>query len=446
MDFQGFLDSPMPKTNGKPNRLSYFISHWFSFILIFVICIIIYLGMETYSFGPFTSRDLANIDAVNDQVEPFYFIHLTDTHVCEKPLNVGHDIEIFQAIDKTLDPCLVVLSGDITDGSETTFIGEFRHQAEINWIKFKNISDQYLAQNDRIIFPIAGNHDFYSLYDDSKSFYRQYILQNDSDYRTRKLQYLNTPVGNISFLGFVSMPIPYTNAPFGTILHLQKEYFEYLDSQYDEDIPTILFMHFPPQSIIASKEVKKKVLEKAELILDGHYHPRTPEITFIGKTISIMSPATYESDIVPLITYERGAIVYNEMHPLNKNNKNNVIEIAISYPVPEDQISSYTVFNIDTFSIRIMVFASEEVLKSQNLENLQNLEIEAEIDGENFGKFLFRKNVRKTGAFYSLPVKSLSKGKHTLKVFGTSSKIKIQTRLKLNFPRKSCRAATPTWQ
>ena len=149
-------------------------------------------------------------------------------------------------------------------------------------------------------------------------------------------------------------------------------------------------------------------------IFTGHRHPKQVEIIHHGDLggLEYCTSSSFDNKRAGLITIDNDNLIYHDVYiPFPGEEP----KIFLTYPVPNDQISSHHIFNLNEFEIRVISF-----IKDRNI----TLQIRGDIKGE----MKYKLTLKNGAILYSYPVK-LKEGKYKIEIYdenGYSCKINTQ--------------------
>ena len=142
--------------------------------------------------------------------------------------------------------------------------------------------------------------------------------------------------------------------------------------------------------------------EKVYAIFTGHEHPDSLRIVHHDEKggLEFCASAAFTKR-AGLVTLDNGNLVYHEVHIDYYDNRP---LFFITYPIPNEQLTSHHIFNLNNFDIRVISYYSDNSLK---------LKIEGDITGE-----LKYDHTMKNGAYlYKYNVNNLKEGKYKIHVY-----------------------------
>ena len=370
------------------------------FGLIFVlgfILLIIYLSPQYHPAKTFTSKNSNKI--FDSNYIPKIFIHTTDIHITlNKPTKLDGS-QIFMTSLLEYKPDSFLLTGDIVDN----FIGKNKKMGGQNLEDWKvfNISIRSFLSKFNVI-DVSGNHDLWAVksptsennyfLDHSFMFNRENV-KNEDDFFIKKIKKFD-----MTFLLLNDYRFPVIRPPYGAENHINKKQLDILENTINnlEEEECIILSHYPVDRAWLMKSSKGKTFQdiisnkKVAFLFTGHQHPKNVIIIHHGSEggLEFCTSSAFDKKRAGLITIDNDNLVYHEVYIPYYGSKP---LFFMTYPVPDDQVSSHHTFNLNNFEIRVISYASDNNIK---------LKIEGNFTGElNYEKTL------NNGAFlYSYPV------------------------------------------
>ncbi|KAH9502794.1 Transmembrane protein 62 [Bulinus truncatus] len=212
----------------------------------------------------------------------FWFVQISDIHISKfRDLARGPDLQRFcEEYISVINPNLVIVTGDLTDGKTETGIESMQVQEE--WIQYENLVKRCSSFSKAKWLDLRGNHDSFDvLNDESENNYYRFLSARRQDARTlgqRKDAYiyqLQLPFGVYSFVGIDTCSKPGLHRPFNFFGFLNKPQIEHLKtiaSITKSSNQTIWFGHFPTSLIVHSPPVLRQIMSTSIAYLCGHLH------------------------------------------------------------------------------------------------------------------------------------------------------------------------------
>ena len=392
------------------NIILFLISEFGFFIFLFSSIYLFKYIPKYHQSKTFTSR---NIKEFNSTSEPLIFLHLTDIHLSKtRPDKTDGALTFLTSILK-YEPNFILLTGDIVDN----FRGEFHwHRVGIQndddwniYIKaFKNMISKIP------IIDVAGNHDVWAVdsltskenkFLDNSFIFNRSSIKNENDFIIKKLK-----IFNLTFILFNDYRFPVPRPPYGNEPYTNREQLDLLENMIDEleHEECFILTHYNVDRmwfITSSKGHNfEEIISKKNVyaIFTGHRHPKHVEIIHhsdIGG-LEYCTSSCFDKKRTGLITFDNDNLVYHDVYIPYPGEEP---KFFLTYPVPNEQISSHHIFNLNEFEIRVISF-----IKDKNII----LKIKGDINGK-----LKYKMTLKNGAFlYSYPVK-LNEGNYEIQIY-----------------------------
>jgi len=394
--------------NNKANIILFFISELSLLFIFGLFLLIIYFIPQYHSAKIFTSK---SAKVFNSNYIPKIFIHTTDLHISSKKQSLLDGSSIFLTSLYEYNPNLFLMTGDIVDN----YIGKLNKvggQNNNDW-KIYNIT----IRNQISKFPVidvSGNHDLWGIkkansqnnyfLDHSFMFNRSNVLE-DNDFFIKVVKKFN-----ITFLLLNDYRFPIIRPPYGLETNINKKQLDILENIIDNHIEEECYIlsHYPVDRALLTKSSKGNYFEdiisnkNIGFIFTGHQHPNKVNIIHHGSKggLEFCTSSAFDKKRAGIITIDNDNLIYHEVYIPYYGSKP---LFFLTYPVPNEQISSHHIFNLKNFEIRVLSYAKDKNIK---------LKIEGDIKGElNYFKTL------KNGAFlYSYPV-FLSDGFYKIHIY-----------------------------
>ena len=395
-----------PKNNA--NTIYFFLSELGLIFIVGIIIVILFFIPQYHSAKTFTSK---SVDIFNSNYIPKIFIHTTDIHISAKKHHLVDGSTIFLTSLYEYKPDSFIMTGDIVDN----FIGKLNTvggQNTEDW-KIYNISIRKQIAKFPVI-DVSGNHDLWGIksansennyfLDHGFMFNRSNVLE-EKDFFIKKVKRFN-----ITFLLLNDYRFPIIRPPYGAETNINKKQLDILENEIDNlnEEECYILSHYPVDRSLIVKSSKGNDFEhivsnkKIGFIFTGHQHPNKVNIIHHGSEggLEFCTSSAFDKKRAGLITIDNDNLIYHEVFIPYYGSKP---LFFLTYPVPNEQISSHHIFNLNNFEIRVLSYADDKNIK---------LKIEGDIIGElNYVTTL------KNGAFlYSYPV-FLSDGSYKIHIY-----------------------------
>ena len=390
----------------KPGTV--FLSHCLIPLFIFAVMFLSISLFITQNYcGPFYSSEYE----LDDSIIPDYFVQVSDMHYNHLlPDQVQKHFQLFKGINDNLNPKILIFTGDIVHSINSTTDVSFHHYTQENWDSFNVTYNQsgLPFYPGMITIACAGNHDEFTIaYDDLEHhpFRRYFLKDNETPFIFDNFQ-MNGENGSLPYNFVIYNPIypPVPTGPMNTNPFVPQDHIQKLKSYIMKDYLNILICHYPVPFMWSDFDISSKSLKEAvslyDIMISGHLHPPVP--------LNYRYAGMFNSAAAQQITQGTNTSVYTIDHNLFSVHNIDVTQpkpLLITYPLPEDSITSRAIFNKHSFNVRVL-HLSEEI--SNN--------ITVTIDNYNYGTMNFVKETRKGVQFYSLPVNNITDGFHSIHV------------------------------
>ena len=375
------------------NIIYFFISEFGLIFIMGLILLIIYLSPQYHSAKTFTSKNSNTI--FDSNYSPKILIHTTDLHITYiKPSRLDGST-IFLASLLEYKPDSFLMTGDIVDNwlGKNNMVGG---QNEEDW-KIYNISIRTpLSKFD--VIDVSGNHDLWAVKEatsynnyflDNSFIFNRINTKNEEDFFIKKIIKFDK-----TFILLNDYRFPVIRPPYGADNHINKKQLDYLENYLDnlQEEDVIILSHYPVDRSILTKSSNGKSFEeiisnkKVSFLFTGHNHPKKVVMIHHGSEggLEFCTSSAFDKKRAGLITIDNDNLVYHEVHIPYYGSKP---LFFLTYPVPEDQISSHHIFNLNNFEIRVISYSSNINIK---------LKVEGDVNGDltnvktlNNGAFLF---------------------------------------------------------
>ena len=382
-------------------KIQFFISEFgFIFLMLFSL-FLVYVIPEYHSKKVFTSKKIPNFTFTED---PIILIHTTDLHMSITDMHRTDGSSIFLVSLCEYKPDLFLLTGDYVDnfkkGQKTGI------QNSDDWKMYSSSIINVLKEKGFKVVDISGNHDQWAVdafnskentFLDNSFIYNRKNVKNEEDFFCRKIK-IKIDNTELAFLLINDYRYPVYRPPYGADTHTNSHQLDLLENFINSINEKEIFAlsHYPVDRPLLYKSDKghsfEEIIsnEKIYAMFTGHNHPKKVKIVHHGEKggLEFCTPAAFSSKKAGLITLDNGNLVYHVVHIPYYGNKP---LFFMTYPVPNAQLSSHHIFNINNFDIRVISYYSDNSIR---------LKIEGDIKGEllydhslNNGAFLFKYNV-----------------------------------------------------
>ena len=398
------------KSISNKNIILFLISEFGFFVILF-------FTMYSFKYIPkyheskiFVSK---NNKEFNSTSEPLIFLHLTDIHLSKsRPAKTDGALTFLTSILK-YEPDFILLTGDIVDN----FRGEYHwHRVGIqnddDWNIYNKAFKKMISKFP--VIDVAGNHDvwavdsFYSkenkILDYSFNFNRSSV-KSEKDFIIKKIE-----IFNLTFILFNDYRFPTPRPPYGNEPYTNREQLDLLENMIDQldNEECFILTHYNVDRmwfITSSKgHTFEEIISKKNVyaIFTGHRHPNQVEIIHHSDKggLEYCTSSCFDKKRSGLITLDNYNLVYHDVYIPYPGEET---KFFLTYPVPNEQISSHHIFNLNQFEIRVISFINDKNIK---------LKIKGDINGD-----LKYKMTLKNGALlYSYPV-NLKDGNYNIQIY-----------------------------
>ena len=378
-------------------KIKFFISE-FAFILIMAFSILLVAVIPEYhSKKVFTSKKNSNFGFTED---PIILIHMTDIHMSITDMHRTDGSSILLVSLCEYKPDLFLLTGDYVDnfkkGQKTGI------QNLDDWKMYGSSIVNVLKKKGFQVVDISGNHDQWAVdtfdskentFLDNSFIYNRANVKSEEDFFCRKYK-LTVGTTDLTFLLINDYRYPVYRPPYGAETHTTSKQLDLLENFMNaiDESEIFVLSHYPVDRAILYKSDKGNSFddiisnEKVYAIFTGHQHPASVKIVHHSEKggIEYCTPAAFASKKAGLITLDNGNLVYHEVHIPYYGNKP---LFFMTYPIPNEQLTSHHLFNLNNFDIRVISYYPDNTIR---------LKIEGDINGEltydhtlNNGAFLF---------------------------------------------------------
>ena len=381
--------------------IQFFVSEFGLIIVIGLILILVNVIPQYHSKKTFTSKNISDFVFSKD---PIIFIHTTDLHISTTRKERTDGSSIFLISLYEYNPDLFLLTGDYVDNVKK---GEEFSQQNLEEWKIYNTTIRNILINKKFkVIDISGNHDQWAVdsydsednnYLDNSFIYNRTNVKSETDFYLRNIK-LNINNINISFMLINDYRYPVFRSPYGEEPHSTVKQLDLIEKTLNsiEEKDIFVLFHYPVDRawLLESKDghTFEEIIsnEKIYAIFSGHEHPTNVKIVHHGENggLEFCTASPFDNKRAGLITLDNGNLVYHEVYIPYYGSKP---LFFLTYPVPNEQLTSHHIFNIRSFDIRVISYYPDKNI---------NLKIEGDINGNleydhtlNNGVFLFKYHV-----------------------------------------------------
>ena len=395
-------------------KIKFFISE-FAFILIMGFSILLVAVIPEYhSKKVFTSKKNSNFGFTE---EPIILIHMTDIHMSIIDMHRTDGSSILLVSLCEYKPDLFLLTGDYVDnfkkGQKTGI------QNLDDWKMYGSSIVNVLKNKGFQVVDISGNHDQWAVdtfdskentFLDNSFIYNRANVKSEEDFFCRKYK-LTVRTTDLTFLLINDYRYPVYRPPYGAETHTTSKQLDLLENFMNaiDESEIFVLSHYPVDRAILYKSDKGNSFddiisyEKVYAIFTGHQHPASVKIVHHSEKggIEYCTPAAFASKKAGLITLDNGNLVYHEVHIPYYGNKP---LFFMTYPIPNEQLTSHHIFNLNNFDIRVISYYPDNTLK---------LKIEGDINGE----LTYNKPLNNGAFLYKYTVNNLKNGEYKIHIY-----------------------------
>lgn len=210
----------------------------------------------------------------------FWMFQISDLHLSKfRDLSRGPDLQKFcDEYIITIDPELVLVTGDLTDAKRATSIESVQVQDE--WIQYEKLIKRCRSLGKAKWLDLRGNHDSFDVlsFESDSNFYRFFSGKNVQSTEEHSGTYLyqhELPFGTYSFVVMDACSKPGLHRPFnffGYLDDIQIQHLKTLAAVTKSSNQTIWLGHYPTSLIVHDPPVLRQVMSNSIAYLCGHLH------------------------------------------------------------------------------------------------------------------------------------------------------------------------------
>ena len=404
-------DFQIQNNNNFIRTIQIFLTEFGFLFLILLIFLISYLIPEYHSPKIFKSKE--NLEFNQD---PIILLHTTDLHISLKRKGRTDGSTIFMMSLCEYNPDLVLMTGDYIDNFKKNQHLGYQNLKE--WKIYNTSIRGLLFKKGFKVIEVTGNHDQWAVdavnskehnyLDNSFSFNRDDTKTVDDFFlRNVKVKINKT---DLNFLLINDYRYPVYRPPYGAEKHLTTKQLDQIENRINnmEEKEIFILTHYPVDRAWLLKSKKGNSYdeiisnEKVYAIFTGHAHPKEVKIVHHGSEggLEFCTPSAFDNKKAGLITIDNGNLIYHEVYIPYYGSKP---LFFLTYPTPNEQISSHHYFNSNNFDIRVISYIPNENIK---------LKIEGDING-----YMVYDHTLKNGAvLYKYHVNNLKEGKYNIHI------------------------------
>ena len=403
----------------KTKVIPFLISEFGLFSIILFFIILPFFIPQYHSAKLFKSKKLNNV--FNKNYIPKILLHLTDTHT-----NTNHGIRaktngsfIFLNEFIKYKPDLILSTGDIADNFQD---GKYFIKVGTLCRKDWEIYNQTIRKliSEYPVVDVAGNHDLYTvdsatsennLFLDYSFMFNRSNVKNEDDFIIKKIKMMD-----LTFILFNDYRFPVPRPPYGIDVHTNKHQLDLLENMIDnlDEDECYILSHYNVDRAWLIRSSKghtfQEIISNKKIagIFTGHVHPRNVRIIHHGEEggLEYCSSSPFNNKRAGLITIDNDNLIYHETYIPSPSERP---LFFMTYPVPNEQISSHHIFNLNDFEIRVL---------SYKIDKNITLKVEGDIKGE----LKYVMTLSNGAILYSMPI-NLPNGSYKIHVYDENREI-----------------------
>ncbi|CAM1297477.1 SLC24A4 (predicted) [Pycnogonum litorale] len=253
----------------------------FVFILVLslgiILCnIIAFYDVESLSFNDSVIRNAAGPPFPSDNLNHlFWFVQISDLHISVfyDPGRKSDFEEFCKTTLNVINPKVVLLTGDLTDGKLPDFQGSKQFYGE--WNIYKDVLHKTGIAKRTLWLDIRGNHDNFNVLtvNSSNNYFRTHSIQGLHHPGSYAHTVVNGP-DKYTFIGVDACLKTGLKRPFNFFGVLSKENYLMLEkfSTSHKSNGTIWFGHYPTSTVLSSSPGMRHLMRNGLAYLCGHLH------------------------------------------------------------------------------------------------------------------------------------------------------------------------------
>ena len=392
------------------NIFLFFLSEY-GFIVIVILAIIISKYIPKYH-----QSKIINSKTINNfhyDEKPTIFLHMTDIHLSKTRPSKSDGALLFLSSILNYEPDFIIMTGDVVDN----FRGEFHwHRVGIqnidDWNIYKNAFQKLISRFP--VIDVAGNHDVWAVdsviskenkFLDHSFMFNRSSVREENDFILKKIKLFNR-----TFILFNDYRFPTARPPYGNDPYTSKAQLDLLENMIDElnQEEVFILTHYNIDRMWFIKSSKghtfEEIVSKENIyaIFTGHRHPNHVEIIHHGDNggLEFCTSSSFDKKRAGLITIDNNNLVYHDVYiPFPGDEP----KLFLTYPVPNDQISSHHIFNLNEFEIRVISF-------------IKDINIKLKISGDIEGELKYKTKLNNGALLFTYPIK-LKDGNYKIHIY-----------------------------
>ena len=394
-------------------NIPFLISQYGLFLLIIFLIVLFFFIPQYHPPKIFKSK--TSNKNFNSNYIPKIMLHLTDTHT-----NTNHGFRlkkngssIFLNSFIKYDPDLIISTGDIVDNFEdSSHFVKVGSLCKKDWEVYNKTIRSLISKYP--VMDVAGNHDLYTVesatsknnyFLDYSFMFNRTNVKKEDDFIIKKIKMMN-----LTFILFNDYRFPVPRPPYGIDVHTNKHQLDLLENMIDsiEENDIYILTHYNIDRAWLIKSSKghyfQEIISNKKIagIFTGHIHPKTAKIIHHGSEggLEYCTASPYNRNRSGLITIDNDNLIYHDVYIPSPNKKP---LFFMTYPVPNEQISSHHIFNLNNFEIRVLSY-----MKDKN--------ITLKVEGDVSGKLKYALTLNNGVILYFLPI-NLPDGSYKIHVY-----------------------------
>ena len=381
------------------------------FIIIFTIALFFFFP-QYHPTKTFYSKGKNSFDS---NYEPKILFHITDTHTNTNNASTLKKNGSFIFLNSFIKykPDLILSTGDVVDNfKDSSHFIKVGAQRKRDWEVYNNTIKKLLYNYP--VIDVAGNHDLYCVesalsennyFLDYSFIFNRSNVNNEDDFFIKKIKMLN-----LTFILLNDYRFPVPPPPYGIDVHTSKHQLDLIENLLDnlEENECFILSHYNVDRASLIKSSKGHSFQeiisnkKVAAIFTGHIHPKKVKIIHHGNEggLEFCSSSPFNNNKSGLITIDNNNLIYHEVYIKDKNN---MPKFFMTYPVPNEQISSHHIFNLNEFEIRVISYHTDK-------------NILLKVEGDVEGILKYEMSLKNGAMIFGLKV-NLSNGNYYIHVF-----------------------------
>ena len=338
------------------------------FIIIFTIALFFFFP-QYHPTKTFYSKGKNSFDS---NYEPKILFHITDTHTNTNNASTLKKNGSFIFLNSFIKykPDLILSTGDVVDNfKDSSHFIKVGAQRKRDWEVYNNTIKKLLSNYP--VIDVAGNHDLYCVesaisennyFLDYSFIFNRSNVNNEDDFFIKKIKMLN-----LTFILINDYRFPIPPPPYGIDVHTTKHQLDLIENMLDnlEENECYILSHYNVDRASLIKSSKGHSFQeiisnkKVAAIFTGHIHPKKVKIIHHGNEggLEFCSSSPFNNNKSGLITIDNNNLIYHEVYIKDEKN---MPKFFMTYPVPNEQISSHHIFNLNEFEIRVISYHTDK--------------------------------------------------------------------------------------